>query len=52
LLDLAGFYLKLLQIETEASIDVKMEDEGVIIRRRIDVLVLKEYLWLLAIQSK
>jgi predicted type IV restriction endonuclease len=52
LLDLAGFYRKLFRIETETSIAVEMEDEGTIIRGRIDVLVVKQSLWLLVIESK
>lgn len=52
LLDLAGFYHKAFQIETETSVDVELEDEGVVIRGRIDVLVLKNRLWLLVIESK
>lgn len=52
LLDLAGFYHKPFRIETETSVDVKMEDEGAVIRGRIDVLVLKNRLWLLVIESK
>jgi Type I restriction enzyme R protein N terminus (HSDR_N) len=52
LLDLAGFYHKPFRIETETGIDVEMEDEGLIIRGRIDVLVLKARLWLLVIESK
>ena len=52
LLDLAGFYHKPFQIETETAIALEMEDEGAIIRGRIDVLVLKNRLWLLVIESK
>ncbi len=52
LLDLAGFYHKPFRIETETSVDLEMQDEGTIIRGRIDVLVLKNRLWLLAIESK
>lgn len=52
LLDLAGFYYKPFRIETETSVDVEMEDEGIVIRGRIDVLVLKNRLWLLVIESK
>lgn len=52
LLDLAGFYHKPFRIETETSVDVEMEDEGLIIRGRMDVLVLKDRLWLLVIESK
>lgn len=52
LLDLAGFYHRPFRIETETSIEVELEDEGAVIRGRIDVLVLKNRLWLLVIESK
>lgn len=52
LLDLAGFYHKPFRIETETSIALEMEDEGAVIRGRIDVLVIKNQLWLLVIESK
>ena len=52
LLDLAGFYHKPFRIETETSTEIEIEDEGVVVRGRIDVLVLKERLWLLVIESK
>ncbi|WP_404784844.1 type I restriction endonuclease [Altericista sp. CCNU0014] len=52
LLDLAGFYRKPFRVETETSTDIDMEDEGLVIRGRIDVLVLKDRLWLLVIESK
>ncbi|WP_019499427.1 hypothetical protein, partial [Pseudanabaena sp. PCC 6802] len=35
LLDLADFYHRSFRIETETSVDVEMEDEGVMIRGRI-----------------
>ncbi len=52
LLDLAGFYQSPFRIETESSIEIKTEDEGLIIKGRIDVLVIKNRLWLLVIESK
>ena len=52
LLDLVGFYQKPFRIETETSVAIEMEDEGIIIRGRIDVLVLKKRLWLLVIESE
>ena len=52
LLDLAGFYHKPFRIETETSVALEMKDEGTVIRGRIDVLVLKNRLWLLVIESK
>jgi predicted type IV restriction endonuclease len=52
LLDLAGFDRKTFRIETETSLALEMIDEETIIRGRIDVLVLKNLLWLLVIESK
>lgn len=52
LLDLAGFYRPPFRLETETSVDIATEDEGLVIRGRIDVLVLKNSLWLLVIESK
>lgn len=52
LLDLAGFYHKPFRIETETSVALEMKDEGTIIRGRIDVLGIKNRLWLLVIESK
>lgn len=52
LLDLAGFYRRPFRIETETSIEIEMEDEGLIIRGRIDILVIKEVIWLVVIESK
>ncbi|MGI2908633.1 restriction endonuclease subunit R [Tolypothrix sp. VBCCA 56010] len=52
LLDLAGYYRLPFDIETEQSIEIALEDEEEIIRGRIDVLVLKQQLWLLTIESK
>jgi predicted type IV restriction endonuclease len=52
LLDLANFYHKPFRIEMETSIEVELEDEGTVVHGRIDVLVLKNRLWLLVIESK
>lgn len=52
LLDLAGFYHKPFRIETETSVALEMKDEETVIRGRIDVLVIKDRLWLLVIESK
>ncbi|WP_103669279.1 type I restriction endonuclease [Pseudanabaena sp. BC1403] len=52
LLDLAGFYHKPFRIETETAIALEMKDEEAIIRGRIEVLVIKNQLWLLVIESK
>lgn len=52
LLYLAGFYLFPFHIRSEQSIQITEEDEGVIITGKIDVLVLKEQLWVMVIESK
>ncbi|MGK7926462.1 MAG: type I restriction endonuclease [Spirulina sp.] len=52
LLDLAGFYRRPFRLETETSIAIELADEDIIIRGRIDILVLKEQLWLAVIESK
>ncbi|MEH2098953.1 MAG: type I restriction endonuclease [Nostoc sp.] len=52
LLDLAGFYREPFFLTTEESLEIVLEDEEEIIRGRIDVLVIKEKLWLLVIESK
>ncbi|MEN8447496.1 MAG: type I restriction endonuclease, partial [Cyanobacteria bacterium J06555_13] len=40
------------RIETETSITIQMDDEGVVVRGRIDVLVLSQRIWMLVIESK
>ncbi|AFZ33526.1 MULTISPECIES: type I restriction endonuclease [Cyanophyceae] len=52
LLDLAGFYQSPFRIETETSILLTAEDEGIVVKGRIDVLVLNDQLWILVIESK
>lgn len=52
LLDLAGFYQPPFAIETETSIKISAEDEGVIVKGNIDVLVVQRQLWILVIESK
>ncbi|BAY35802.1 hypothetical protein NIES2111_01190 [Nostoc sp. NIES-2111] len=52
LLDLAGFYSQPFSIGTEESIEISIEDEGEIIRGRIDILVIQKQFWLLVIESK
>jgi predicted type IV restriction endonuclease len=52
LLDLAEFYRPPFYVETENSIEIALEDEGEIVRGRIDVMVLKHQFWLLVIESK
>jgi hypothetical protein len=52
LLDLADFYLSPFHVKSEKSVEISEEDEGVIIKGQIDVLVLREQLWLMVIESK
>ncbi|MBD2676786.1 MULTISPECIES: type I restriction endonuclease [Nostoc] len=52
LLSLAGFYDEPFYIRGEQSIKISAEDEGEIIRGRIDILVIQEQFWVLVIESK
>jgi len=52
LLNLAGFYDEPFYMRGEESIRISAEDEGEIIRGRINVLVIQEQFWLLVIESK
>jgi hypothetical protein len=52
ILFIADFYLHPFYVKSEESIDIVTEDEGVIIKGRIDTLVLKEQFWVMVIESK
>ena len=52
LLYFAGFYLSPFHVRAEESVEIAAEDEGVMITGKIDVLVLKEQLWIMVIESK
>lgn len=52
LLDLADFYNHPFDVKDEKSVELIVEDEEVIIRGRLDFLVLKNQLWLAIIESK
>jgi predicted type IV restriction endonuclease len=52
IIDLLGFYQSPFDLHTEPSIEISTEDEGTTIRGRIDILVLKQQLWLAVIESK
>jgi hypothetical protein len=52
LLDLAGFYGRNFRLITEEPIEILLQDEDELIKGRIDVLVVQEQLWILAIESK
>jgi hypothetical protein len=52
LLDLAGFYLSPFYSQSEESVEIVEEDEGFVIRGKIDVLVLQDRFWVIVIESK
>ncbi len=52
LLDLAGFYQPPFEIETETSVEILAEEEGVKLKGNIDVLVVQKNFWILVIESK
>ena len=52
LLFIAGLYLPPFHIKTEKSLEIKAEDDGIIIQGRIDILVLKQDFWVTVIESK
>ena len=52
LLDLANFYSQDFDIQTEAETELSLDDEDEIIKGYIDVLTLRENLWILVIESK
>lgn len=52
LLDLADVYLQPLRIKSEPSLQITTEDEATLIKGDLDVLVLFEQLWVLAIEAK
>jgi hypothetical protein len=52
LLDLSGLFLPPFYVSTEESVEIEAIDQSVVVRGRIDILVLKEQLWVLVIESK
>jgi hypothetical protein len=52
LLYLAGYYLPPFHLRSEESISFAETDDGVVVEGKIDVLVLKEQLWVMVIESK
>jgi hypothetical protein len=52
LLFLADFFLPPFHIKAEQSTEIVSEDDGVIIRGQLDLIVLKERFWVLVIESK
>ena len=52
LLDLSGLFLPPFYVSTEDSVEIEAVDKTLIVRGRSDILVLKEQLWVLVIESK
>ena len=52
LLDLAGFFLPPFYVDTEKEVQISIDDQGIQLRGRIDILVLKQQIWVLVIESK
>ena len=52
LLDLASFYQAPFEIETETSVEILAEEEGIKLKGNIDVLVVQKNFWILVIESK
>lgn len=52
LLDLSGFFLPPFYVSTEDMVNIEATDSSLVIQGRIDILVIKEALWLLVIESK
>ncbi|NET60969.1 MAG: restriction endonuclease subunit R [Symploca sp. SIO2E6] len=52
LLFIAGLYLSPFHLQAEKSLEIRLEDKGIIINGRIDVLVLQQGFWVTVIESK
>lgn len=52
ILFVGDFYLSPFYVKSEESVDIAVEDEGVIIKGKIDTLVLKNKFWVMVIESK
>jgi hypothetical protein len=52
LLLLGNFYLPPYRIKAEAAIEITAEDEGLIVRGQLDILILKAHFWVMVIESK
>ncbi len=52
LLFIGDFYLFPFHIKAEESVELSTEDEGILIKGKIDTLILKDRLWVMVIESK
>lgn len=51
LLDLVGFYGRNFRLVTEEPVEILLQEEDELIKGRIDVLIVQEQLWILAVES-
>ena len=52
ILFIGDFYLSPFYVKSEESIDIAVPDEDLIIKGRMDILVLKDQFWVMIIESK
>ncbi|WGV25235.1 restriction endonuclease subunit R [Halotia branconii] len=52
LLFIGDFYLAPFYVKSEESIDIEVPDKDIIVKGRIDTLVLRDQLWVMIIESK
>ena len=52
MLHLGDFFLPPFRLRAEHSIEIVAEDEGTVIRGQLDILLMKEQFWVMAIESK
>ncbi len=52
LLETAGLFLPPFYVETEKSVEIIAKDKDVTIKGRLDIVIIKESLWILTIESK
>lgn len=52
ILFIGDFYISPFYVKSEEPIEISAEDDGIIIKGRIDTLILREKFWIVAIESK
>jgi hypothetical protein len=52
ILFLADLFLPPFRLKAEHSVEISAEDEGTIIRGQLDILLMREQFWIMAIESK
>ncbi len=52
LLCVAGLYITPFEIRAEKSIEIETEDDGIIIKGTLDILIIRHNVWVMVIESK